>query len=332
MNTLRVNYSSIASADFFPSLGKVLGAEPSGSLLQIPSFNGNGSISYKEIDKGLLLLSSDIKLSKDLLVSKMGIGSEVNGQTFIISYLAGNPQVYVSNMSGKRMIKRIENDNILFFSADANIKFEIPAGETIKLIYLSINAAWLKKNRSDEDPGFVNYIEDICEKKQSPAVVKSFPLAHGFAELGQLLTKPVTGISLKFKALSLIADFFSDLYYRDVAIKEGSRIVPDKKMQQVETILKQYLQSKLPDTEAIARQVAMSASTLKRHFKATYSKNIYEYYLELKMEYARHLLTDKTLSVNEVAYMLGYEKASNFIDTFKKYQGFSPGSLKKKTA
>lgn len=332
MNNLRVNYSSIASPDFFSSLGKNLGSAPSNSLLQIPSFNGAGTIFHKEIDNGLLLLSSDMTLSKNLLVSKKGMDREEKEQTFILSYLAGNPNLYVGNTSDKRVLRRIDDDSILFFSVDADLKFEIPAGEPVKLIYLSISSAWLKKNRSDEDPGFANYIDQICEKKQLPVVVQSFSLAHSFAELGQLLTKPVTGISLKFRILSLIADFFSDMYYREAAIKTGSRVVPDKKMLQVEAILKQYLQSKLPDTEAIARQVAMSVSTLKRHFKATYLKNIYEYYLELKMEYARHLLTDKALSVNEVAYMLGYEKASNFIDTFKKHQGVSPGTLKRKTA
>jgi AraC-like DNA-binding protein len=103
-------------------------------------------------------------------------------------------------------------------------------------------------------------------------------------------------------------------------------------MLEVEAFLKQHLQTTLPDIATIARGMTLSVSTLKRHFKMMFGKSIYEYYLELKMERAKQLLTDRNLSVNDVANMLEYEKVSCFIDMFKKHYGHSPGAMRKKLA
>jgi AraC-like DNA-binding protein len=103
-----------------------------------------------------------------------------------------------------------------------------------------------------------------------------------------------------------------------------------EKIMEAEAILKAHLQKTLPNLNAIAHQVALSESTLKRHFKNIFGKSVYEYYLDKKMQLAKNLLLEKPLTVNEAAVMLGYEKVSNFIDIFKKHHGISPGSVKKK--
>jgi AraC-like DNA-binding protein len=85
----------------------------------------------------------------------------------------------------------------------------------------------------------------------------------------------------------------------------------------------------LPCLGIVARQVALSESTLKRYFKLIFNKSIYEYYLYRKMEAARKLLLEKPVTVNEAAELMGYEKVSNFIDIFKKHHGYSPGTIRK---
>ena len=60
-----------------------------------------------------------------------------------------------------------------------------------------------------------------------------------------------------------------------------------------------------------------------------YGTSIYSFYLKKKMRQAEQLLTGNDVSVKQVAYMLGYEKPSNFIRIFKKHYAFSPGSFRK---
>lgn len=94
-------------------------------------------------------------------------------------------------------------------------------------------------------------------------------------------------------------------------------------------ILRSSLQCPLPKLDVIARQLALSESTLKRQFKDAFGKSIYGFYLDLKMDHAKQLMQNMELSVNQVAERLGYENVSNFIEMFKKRHGYSPGSIKR---
>lgn len=85
-----------------------------------------------------------------------------------------------------------------------------------------------------------------------------------------------------------------------------------------------------PKIEAIARKVHMSVSSLLRQFKLIYGKSIYEYYVEKKMELAKKMILESSITIKEMAEMLGYNQASPFIEAFSKYHGYSPGSLKLK--
>lgn len=110
---------------------------------------------------------------------------------------------------------------------------------------------------------------------------------------------------------------------------QDNNLLVQEKMQHVEKILDDYIHKNLPSIRTIAKDMALSESTLKRNFKQVYGTSIYNFYLQKKMKQARQILTEKNVSVKEVAYMLGYEKPSNFIRIFKKYYTHSPGSLKK---
>jgi AraC-like DNA-binding protein len=83
-----------------------------------------------------------------------------------------------------------------------------------------------------------------------------------------------------------------------------------------------------PKIEEIAAKVNMSISSLMRQFKLLYGKSVYEYYVEKKMELAKKMILESSITVKEIAEMLGYNQSSPFIEGFTKYFGYSPGSLK----
>ena len=134
---------------------------------------------------------------------------------------------------------------------------------------------------------------------------------------------------LKARTLSLVSDFLNRAFSQAPHELLENNILHQDKMLLVEKILDDHIERDLPSIELIAKQTALSESTLKRHFKSMFGKSIYEYYLQKKMEHAKRLLLEKPLTVKEVAYRLGYEKTSNFIHIFKKFHTYSPGYMKK---
>jgi AraC-like DNA-binding protein len=74
----------------------------------------------------------------------------------------------------------------------------------------------------------------------------------------------------------------------------------------------------------IVEIISLSASTLQRHFRATFGVTIEEYRRDARLQRARDLLETEGGSVAEVAAMVGYNNAANFSTAFKRRFGVLP--------
>ncbi len=214
----------------------------------------------------------------------------------------------------------------------------LPEGEKIVVLRLShrvellFSQRWIQANLTG------------MEERLSP--LEEFIHLTGERLIGEieseLLLSPLNRLALRASVLLLLSNAVGRLAGQQGPPLAGISPLPlptppgktwyEQAMQQVEQRLMQSLEERLPSLKELAREFALSESTLKRHFKAVYGKGLYEYYLGKKMELAKWLLQEKKISVSETAYMLGYEKVSAFIGMFKKYHKIRPGSLKQGAA
>ena len=81
--------------------------------------------------------------------------------------------------------------------------------------------------------------------------------------------------------------------------------------------------------QAVAEAVSLSPSHFSRQFKAHTGYSPYEYIVLRRIDKAKHLLTSTQLSVKEIAYNTGYNSEENFIHSFQKNVGISPGLFRK---
>jgi len=79
----------------------------------------------------------------------------------------------------------------------------------------------------------------------------------------------------------------------------------------------------------LSKQVGMNECYLKKGFKAMFQKTIHEYQQFQRIEKSKTLLLQGDLSINEVAYKMGYGSASHFSTTFKKIAGMKPCDILK---
>ena len=79
----------------------------------------------------------------------------------------------------------------------------------------------------------------------------------------------------------------------------------------------------------IANLFNISVSKLTHNFKKRYNYTIFDYILNLRLNYARSMLTlDNNLKIQDVAYMSGFEDVSYFCKAYKNKFGVSPTSDK----
>ncbi|MFW6387886.1 MAG: helix-turn-helix domain-containing protein [bacterium] len=78
------------------------------------------------------------------------------------------------------------------------------------------------------------------------------------------------------------------------------------------------------DIEALSAQLGIGYSSFLEHFKEYTGLSPYRYFLQLKVNTAKHLLRDRGLSVKEAAHHLGFEDQFYFSRLFKKKTGVAP--------
>ncbi|MBW3469565.1 helix-turn-helix transcriptional regulator [Arthrospiribacter ruber] len=78
----------------------------------------------------------------------------------------------------------------------------------------------------------------------------------------------------------------------------------------------------------IAQQVGTNEFTLKKGFKEVFGTTVFGFWNDVKMQEAKRLLLDHSMSVSEVSEQIGYKNPQHFSTAFKKYFGTSPSQLK----
>ena len=102
----------------------------------------------------------------------------------------------------------------------------------------------------------------------------------------------------------------------------------EEALARVKTLLEENLEEP-PSLEQLCRKSGLNADKLKKGFKLLYGLPPYAFHVQFKMEAAKKLLLETEQSVNEIAWSLGYEHASNFCVQFKMATGRKPGSYRK---
>ena len=103
--------------------------------------------------------------------------------------------------------------------------------------------------------------------------------------------------------------------------------VSDKsKVAQAKDLLMQHIGEPITIKE-LSRKVAMNECYLKKGFKEMYGTTIFDFYQNQRMEHAKYLLYEKSMSVTDVAMILGYSSISHFSTAFKKQTGLKPCEL-----
>jgi two-component system response regulator YesN len=75
--------------------------------------------------------------------------------------------------------------------------------------------------------------------------------------------------------------------------------------------------------DGLAKEFHVSKNKLKYDFKKQYTKTIYDYLTEVRVEKAKELLSTSSKPVKAIAYLVGYHE-SNLEKNFKRLTGMVP--------
>lgn len=336
MKSYSIRVSKIDDEDAFKELAFETGGElaEGNTLLRFSGEMGRGQIKKWHLDAGLYMRVWDLYLSEPVELIKEAAPVYITNNGFSLLYVHTPDSVDLKSINQHQQFNKVREKRFALVPDSVNAELHLCPQVPVQLIEFTISAYWLK-----QQTGYVQvaqyFNEGVMDDNGLPVMI-----AQCLEKTGQLAAKLISfleesnaGPDILFPvAIDMIKDFMTAVSREETDKTSGHIDLYYEKVKAAENILLSYIQKSPPRMGVIAKMVKLSESTLKRYFKLIYGKSIYEYYLNKKMEMARTLLLQNPFTVNETAERMGYEKASHFIEIFKKHHGCSPGSVKKKQA
>jgi AraC-like DNA-binding protein len=116
---------------------------------------------------------------------------------------------------------------------------------------------------------------------------------------------------------------FGQNYYQ---VSVGNRT----KIRNAERLLFESIKGPFMGIDDLAGQIGISPTLLKTNFKLVFGLSVFQYFRKKQMEYAHLILQSNTMTIREVAQILGYENSIKFSAAFLKTLGILPSQMKSK--
>ena len=181
-------------------------------------------------------------------------------------------------------------------------------------------------NRKDEVLAFKHPVSfhktfSVCGRKR---MVLDALLNHGYGGATENIYTNAKVHELLLYSVECLIDEKEEVFACKFLSEESGR----DRIYQAREILLENIGSPIT-IKALSRKVAMNECYLKKGFKEIFGTTIFDFYQQQRMEHAKYLLYEKSLSVTDVSDLLGYSSISHFSAAFKKHTGLKPCELLK---
>ena len=113
------------------------------------------------------------------------------------------------------------------------------------------------------------------------------------------------------------------------ALRESTRTELSGRLLRAKDYMDANYRAKLPLAE-MAQIAYLSPHHFLRSFKLAFGVTPHQYLISLRLDAARHALTDGAQTVSEICNEVGFESLGSFSWLFKKHYGLSPDQDRKK--
>lgn len=296
---------------------KAIGASVEGRFIYIPESKGAGYLTGFSWGSDLRMMIRNYHLKEDVFIERTNELAE--GQEDLIFHLSG---VFPSLIRKESQLSA-ESANILICRHAVSTIMAMPSLTVFGSVTIAVSKKYLNSLFGQIDHPVVKSVLEAGE---------NFVIETGISEeiinaASNLLRQPVPESIerhyYKLRCEELLCYIFTILMQRETVPASNMHI---KDIQAIYAV-KARLQSNFempPNIAALAREAGMSEPKLRKLFRQTFGKGVFEYYQTARMQKAAQLLAGKQMSVSEVGYQLGFTNLSHFSRVFEQYSGMKP--------
>lgn len=221
----------------------------------------------------------------------------------------------------------VAGSGLVFQSRPSELLLDVFSDDWQGGVLIHFTHAWLIRQMVDarKESVMSEYLSRVAS--MTPSRLQAPSEAVLVRELLREMDEGGRMLLMKSYVYQLLSFLYKQVNFRQPILDNPAEI--NSNMIEVEQYILQFLKGTLPSIDMLASKFYLSTSTLKRHFRKTYQRSVYDYYLFKKLELAEAML-NQGVPVARVANELGYESVSHFSQIYKKYFGMPPGKSRQK--
>lgn len=199
------------------------------------------------------------------------------------------------------------------------------------VLYIPKNVQY-QQYTAEETVIAIHFINNSFEQETQPEVLSVTDVAEVtslFQRLYDVWKEKKQGH--RYLCVSLFYELLHVLYCQQAAQFANCSMGDAKLDIALECIHKHY-RKETPSVAQLAKMCAVSETYFRKLFKKQYNMSPQQYIMQLKLEFAFHLLVSNLYTVNEVSQRSGFQDSKYFSRIFKQYYGYSPHAVKSNSA
>jgi len=249
----------------------------------------------------------------------------------IVFYGSGEVDINVTDGRNQYSLQS-QGGRVLSYSGTDQVKFiqKISPNTPLRSLGVFCTITNLMSSTTEERSLFEHHLADLLVGDRDfnlGSETQMTPEMH--AAMAKIFENSFEGAArslfLKGQVLELLSHYFHQM---------GAQRTPGfhqdelDKLNEAKEIITQNIE-KPPTLSELARQIGMSNSKLQKRFKEIFGVPVFKYLQSQRLQKAHQLLTQKTMSVQEVAWEVGYESLSSFSNAFHDQYGCRPSKIMK---
>ena len=297
---------------------KALGGTVDGRFFRIPKEKGEGYITaFTWEGNELRMMVRNYYLNEEVLLERTT--ELVEGQEDVIFMLSG---IFPSPVTAEKQ-PAAEPPSVLICMQAVSSVLTMPPDTFFRSIGIAVSRQYLHRIFGHLQHPIVT---SILEGKENFAFETgiSAEMVKAASEIQQLtVPEPLESQYCKLKCEELLCYIIAQLMQREAVPASGMHINDIKAVYAIKQQLQLHLDES-PNIAVLAKNAGMSEPKLRKLFKQTFGKGVFEYYQAARMQEAARLLREERLSVSEVGYQLGFTNLSHFARVFGQHVGLKP--------
>lgn len=301
---------------------RAIGAIVQGRFIYIPESKGMGYITGFSWGTALRMMIRNYYLKEDVYIARTNELAE--GQEDIVFLLSG---IFPSILHPDEQLLP-EQANILICKHAISSVLSMPSNTSFGSVTIAISKQYLHQLFGEIDHPVVKSVLEAGDNFVFETGISSSIIDTASKMLGQPVPEGLERHYYKLKCEELLCYVFALLMQREDVPATNMHIDDIKAIYKIKT----HLQSRFeepPNIASLAKEAGMSEPKLRKLFRQTFGKGVFEYYQFGRMQEAARLLKEGRLTVSEVGYQLGFTNLSHFSRVFEQHIGVKPKKYSK---